>query len=153
MTFEDFPYPRQENSFIFHDEVLDYIKSYAKHFKIEPHVKFYKRVINIEPIDNASTSGGQWSVDFTDVLNQSRENRVYDAVICCNGHYSKPKYPRISGIEGFQGGLKHSHSYRNPDCYKDRRVLVIGAGPSGIDISGQIASVARLVIIINKKII
>jgi sulfur relay (sulfurtransferase) DsrC/TusE family protein len=39
MTFEDFPYPQQHKSYLSQEEVLDYMRSYAKEFQIEPHVK------------------------------------------------------------------------------------------------------------------
>jgi dimethylaniline monooxygenase (N-oxide forming) len=44
------------------------------------------------------------------------------------------------------GTIMHSHYYRVPDPYKCRRVLVIGAGPSGMDISLDIAEVSKTLI-------
>lgn len=40
----------------------------------------------------------------------------------------------------------HSHDYRQPDRHKDEIVLIIGAGPSGIDIAIEIATEAKQVI-------
>ena len=39
MTYEDFPYPQQEKSYLPQDEVLDYIRSYTKKYQIEKYVK------------------------------------------------------------------------------------------------------------------
>lgn len=44
------------------------------------------------------------------------------------------------------GTIIHSHDYREPDIYKDRRVLIVGAGPSGMDISLDVADVAKSVV-------
>lgn len=41
----------------------------------------------------------------------------------------------------------HSHDYRVPDVFKDKNVLVIGAGPSGLDIALEITSVCSKVIL------
>ena len=40
----------------------------------------------------------------------------------------------------------HSHDYRTPDQYRNRRVLVVGAGPSGMDIGLDVADVASRLI-------
>lgn len=39
MTYEDFPYPQQEKSYLPQDEVLDYIRNYAKKYQLEKYVK------------------------------------------------------------------------------------------------------------------
>lgn len=38
----------------------------------------------------------------------------------------------------------HSHDYRDPESYRGRRVLVVGAGPSGMDIGLDVAAVSRV---------
>lgn len=57
-------------------------------------------------------------------------------------HYTEPLIPNIPGIEEFNGETFHSHSYRTADRYKGKRVLVLGARASGIDLAIEIASVA-----------
>lgn len=44
------------------------------------------------------------------------------------------------------GSIIHSHDFRLDDPYRDRRVLIVGAGPSGMDIAMQITAVAKRVI-------
>jgi len=40
----------------------------------------------------------------------------------------------------------HSHDYRDSSVFKDKSTVVIGCGPSGLDISFDIAKVAEKVI-------
>ena len=40
------------------------------------------------------------------------------------------------------GELLHSQYYRSPDKFKGKRVLIIGAGESGSDITHEISKVA-----------
>lgn len=80
-----------------------------------------------------------------DVISKNTENHIYDAVMVCNGHYTIPDIPKIQGNEKFRGHQSHSHNYRTPEIYTGKRVLVVGAGPSGIDITKQIATVAKKV--------
>lgn len=41
----------------------------------------------------------------------------------------------------------HSHDYRVPEIFTGKRVLVIGAGPSGMDIALELTSVSKKVIL------
>ena len=41
--------------------------------------------------------------------------------------------------------MEHSHRYREPHAYVDRTVLVLGASASGLDISLELAKVAKTV--------
>ena len=50
-------------------------------------------------------------------------------------HYFEPKIPSIPGIEKFPGLIMHSHEYRYPEPFKDKKVVLVGAAASGIDIS------------------
>ena len=99
-------------------------------------LQFFKRVVNVEP------QGNTWLIEFEDVRNNRREVQFYDAVMICNGHYKDAIIPEISGICSFQGDISHSCHYRTHEIYKGKRVLIIGAGTSGCDISGKISSVA-----------
>lgn len=67
----------------------------------------------------------------------------FDGVMICNGHYHTPNIPHLPEDEIFEGHQMHSHDYRDPETFRNKRVLVIGAGPSGMDIALQIASTAK----------
>lgn len=53
-----------------------------------------------------------------DLVNGTIEMQEFDAVMCCNGHYSCPRLPEFSGIERYKGKLLHSHNFRTPDTFK-----------------------------------
>lgn len=57
-------------------------------------------------------------------------------------NYSNPVIPDVPGIEKFRGMKIHSHDYRESSVFKDKSTVVIGCGPSGLDISFDIAKVA-----------
>lgn len=50
----------------------------------------------------------------------------YEAVMVCTGHHTVPYVPSIPGAEEFQGQRLHSHDYKFPEPFKDKRVLVVG---------------------------
>lgn len=47
--------------------------------------------------------------------------------------------------EQFKGRVLHSHTYREPDSFRNSRVVILGAGPSGQDIALEIAHIAQMV--------
>lgn len=71
--------------------------------------------------------------------------KEYDAVIICVGNFNKPLIPTFKGLDKFKGTVKHSYTYRKPDPYKNRKVLIVGKGPSGSDITGLVSKVAEKV--------
>lgn len=60
-------------------------------------------------------------------------------------HYHTPNIPTFAGVETFSGRTVHSHDYRKPDDFKGLSVVVVGAGPSGLDIALDISAAAKQV--------
>ena len=75
------------------------------------------------------------------------QTRTYDALIVCNGHYSAPRCPEVSGSEAFPGTVMHSHNYRDNTVFRGQTVVLVGASASGEDICREIAEVADKVIL------
>lgn len=71
--------------------------------------------------------------------------------VSVDSNYSNPVYPTVKGIEKFKGIQLHSHDYKEPSKFANLNVLVIGAGPSGLDISNQISSCAKTVSVVFGK--
>lgn len=65
----------------------------------------------------------------------------------CNGHYFQPSLPAIEGHDKFQGLQLHSHDYRVPEALADKKIVVIGAGPSGMDLALEISKKAKRVLL------
>lgn len=138
MQFPDFPFPQQEKkSFISASEVNNYLNHYADVYKLRQFIKFQQHVIRVRPVNN-----DLWEVIVKSLLDGCHETYTFDAILVCNGHFSTPHIPKFEGKDIFRGEHIHSHSYRTPCSFTHRRVLIIGAGPSGVDITQEIAKVA-----------
>lgn len=138
MEFEDLSYPNGTKGYPPQPEVLKYLHTYADRFDIKKHIKFNHLVIRVLPIKN-----GRWEIIVRDVANNKYEKKTFDAVIVASGHFFAPRYPEIQGIDDFQGKKLHSHDYRRAEDYIGESVLIIGAGPSGMDLAGQLSHVAE----------
>lgn len=139
MGYHDFPFTGFEKSFVTPKEVIVFLESYVDHFKLREYIKLEHLVTKLEPVDN------KWRVSIQDLAKDDQVSAMYDAVFVCNGHYATPNEPKIDGIEDFKGKIMHSRDYRYPEPFKDQKVLIIGAGPSGIDITRDLSTKAELV--------
>jgi cation diffusion facilitator CzcD-associated flavoprotein CzcO len=59
-------------------------------------------------------------------------------VVVCTGHEKEPFMPKWRGEETFEGELLHSAAYRDSTPFRGRRVLVVGAGSSGMEIADDL---------------
>lgn len=74
------------------------------------------------------------------------ETYNFDAIFVCNGHNSVPLVPQFDGSDIFQGKQIHSHFYRRAEEFKGKKVLIIGSGPTGIDLTLAISKEAQKLI-------
>ncbi|CAH1101681.1 unnamed protein product [Psylliodes chrysocephalus] len=140
MGFPDFPVPSQEKSYLTHEEVLSFLNQYADYFKLRQHIKFNCMVTDIRP-----TEGNKWQLTYVFKPNKKSTTNIYDAVMICNGHYSDPVIPEVTNLQKFSGEILHSHSFRSPVPFADKRILTIGAGPSGLDVTLHLSKCAKQV--------
>lgn len=141
MSFSDYSFDSAENgnrsSFPGHEEVLKFLNDFAKDFGITEMIRFNTEVVRVD------FRGNGCGVESKSEDLSSEEE--FDSVVICNGHHTIPRLANIPGIKNWPGKQIHSHNYRVPEPFKDQIVVVIGDGPSGLDISRDIATVAKQV--------
>lgn len=142
MAFPGFPIATtHDESFLSSQEILNYLHAYAEMFQLLPHIKFEHHVLRVSP-----RSDDKWEFIVRNFQASGRlETFVFDAVLVCNG-FSIPTTPKLPGQQLFNGKQLHSHHYRSSCHYVNENVLVIGGGPSGIDLTVEIAKVAHRVV-------
>lgn len=126
IQYTDFPMPDHYPTYIGHAHALEYLRSYAHHFGVYPHIEFNRSVEWIDRQDGSPL----WTVTLT-----GGERRCYAGVVVANGHNWKPRIPCYPGH--FDGVTLHSAEYKTPDVLRGKRVLVVGAGTSACDIAGE----------------
>lgn len=140
MGYPDFAIPEQEKSYICAEDMLKFLNLYADHFNVRQLIKFQHYVVRVRPLAN-----DKWEVIVADMTIEKCATLIFDAVLICNGHYNTPIMPKYEGFDVFKGKQLHSHVYRCSSHFKDEAVLVIGAGPSGVDLANEISKVAMRV--------
>lgn len=113
------------------DEVVDYLRAYAKTLDVD--IRTNTRVTSVE----ADGDGFVVHLAAGDPLSAA-------AVVAASGSFGNPHLPTIPGDEDFAGRRLHVADYRNPAPYEGERVVVVGAGNSAIQVSYELADVARV---------
>ncbi|XP_053107363.1 uncharacterized protein LOC128325710 isoform X2 [Hemicordylus capensis] len=150
MAFPDFPFDPSLPSFLHHSDVLAYLQSYAEDSGVQRHVRFQSQVTDVRPVPAAEgrpSSGWEVTAAWQGPEPTPGATEQFDAVLVCTGHYARPFMPPIPGLDSFQGRLLHSHSYRYPEPFASLSVLLVGAGPSGVDLALQLCPVAACVLL------
>ncbi|XP_065288865.1 flavin-containing monooxygenase 5-like [Dermacentor albipictus] len=131
-AFSDYPMPKDVPNYMHNTKMLGYFRSYADHFGVTKHVKTRHEVVQITPAADYEKTG-RWDVLVRDLEANTYRTDTYDAVSVCVGHHVHPNVPHFKGQEKFRGRIVHTHSLKNADTFRDRRVAVIGIGNSGLD--------------------
>jgi putative flavoprotein involved in K+ transport len=119
-------YPRR-------DEVVAYLRDYARTFDLPVTTGFRVASVRAEP-------SGRGFVTAAD------DGRQVDskAVVVASGGFGAPRLPNIEGQALFAGERLHSRDYRRPGPFAGRRVVVVGAGNSAVQIAVELAKVAQV---------
>lgn len=131
--FEDFPMPLDYPDYPSHAQLLNYFRSYTKHFNLTQYIRFNSTVLKVTRTDKQ-----QWHVVIED--EQGTYSNYYDYLLVANGHHWDPVVPNYPGA--FTGEFLHSHQYKKASPFRDKRVLVVGGGNSACDVAVEISRIA-----------
>ncbi|GAB4515746.1 MAG: NAD(P)/FAD-dependent oxidoreductase [Anaerolineae bacterium] len=132
-------------------------KKFPLHYGIFPTGKQYHRYLvnyvkerqfNIRlgvSVKRLTPEDGGWRVET------SEGSAWYPAVISATGRFSTPIMPRLPGMDDFTGRIMHAHDYINKAAFAGQRVMVVGNGPSGIDIAVDVADVAARPVLLSQR--
>jgi putative flavoprotein involved in K+ transport len=62
----------------------------------------------------------------------------YPAVISATGRFNRRYMPTIAGMDSFEGRILHAQDYLGTEAFGGCRVMVVGNGPSGVDIATEL---------------
>ena len=123
--FFGYPMPTEFPDYPKWNQIRDYIRNFADYFDLKRRVTFNTSVQNSEPLP-----GNTWSVTLSD-----GSSHTYDGIINATGVTWHPNRPKLAGEERFKGRILHSVEYRGGLEFAGKRVLIVGAGNSGVDIA------------------
>jgi putative flavoprotein involved in K+ transport len=120
-TLKGYKMPRRYGRWPTRNQVIEYLEDYAREERLR--IEFETEATRI------THANGTWAVET------STGELTAPAVVVAVGYDHEPVVPDWPGKEGFTGELVHASTYRTPDPYRDRDVLVVSAGNTGSELS------------------
>ncbi|KAF9617044.1 hypothetical protein IFM89_033114 [Coptis chinensis] len=109
-------------------QFISYMELYANKFSIEPR---FSQSVETAVFDSDCEL---WRVQTKDTEYMSRW------LIVATGENAEPVIPVISGIEKFHGPVIHTSVYKSGADFINQKVLVVGCGNSGMEVSLDLCS-------------
>ncbi|XP_044530815.1 dimethylaniline monooxygenase [N-oxide-forming] 3-like [Gracilinanus agilis] len=150
MCFPDFPYPDDYPNYMHNAKLQEYIKMFARKKNLLKYIQFETLVTSIKKCANFPVTG-QWNI--VTERDGKQESSIFDAVLICSGHHVYPNLPVDSfpGIKKFKGQILHSWKYKHPGNFRDKRVVMIGLGNSGADITVDLSHAVKKVFLSTRS--
>ena len=121
------PYPKGTPVFPTRDQIVSHLEEHAGERGIELRLNTpVERVVRRKPTG--------WGVLTPDGIVGAAH------VVVATGYLHTPVLPDWPGSASFPGEVLHSSAYRNPGPFAGKRVLVVGAGSSGLEIAHDLAA-------------
>lgn len=114
-------FPEHYPKFVSRDQFIAYMEDYTHRFNIAPELN--------KKVSGLTKNNGSWMVETT------KDRHLYKQVIVATGVNRKPHIPAFEGQEQYKGGIQHSRTYKNPNPYLNKKVLVVGMGNTGAEIA------------------
>lgn len=124
------PFPESFPEYPTKRQFIDYLESYAKHFDINPR---FNECVKSAKYDHNSEL---WRVK-TVGQDPARPEVEYLCrwLVVATGENAECVVPDIDGLADFSGKVIHSSEYKSGDSYRGQKVLVVGCGNSGMEVS------------------
>lgn len=136
-----FPIPRTYPKYVSKDQYASYLRDYASHFDLNVVPRTLVKRIRQEKIDRRSG----WAVDAGSEMWFAR------VVVIATGQYGQPICPDWPGLSQYSGETMHSSKYHTGRAFQQQRVLVIGAGNSGMEIAVDLVELGALKVAISVR--
>lgn len=130
--FKGFPMPDAYPDYPSNRQILAYIRSFADAHGLRKHIQFNTRV------QSTRYENDRWSIE-TDKGTYAG----FRWLVAANGVTWIPKVVSLPGQETFPGRIMHAVGYRRAETFRGKRVLIVGAGNSGVDIACDAAANAE----------
>ncbi|MGB0838537.1 MAG: flavin-containing monooxygenase [Chitinophagales bacterium] len=131
MSYSDYPMPNHFPEYPHHSHIIKYFNDYVDHFDFRQNITFNTSVEKVNTNDD-----GTYEVQLS-----NGKSHTYKTVIVANGHHWQPNVVSFPG--NFNGEITHTHYYRSPEHFVNKKVLVVGIGNSAVDIACEISKLSK----------
>jgi len=153
-SFSDLPFDNGVQMFPDHVDMHRYLHKFAEKFDLLSRIRFNSRVVDICPNAKYSNESPLWEVKTV-----NGDVEIFNRVVVATGHLHNPSHVEQFRRD-FSGEYLHSHFYKEPAPYVNKRICIVGIGNSAVDIASDVCVnsskttvVARSGVMIQPKMI
>lgn len=101
------------------------------------YMESYARAFDIKPVFGCTVKSAEYDVANSCWKLTTTEEGVFFSrwMVVATGENADPVLPEMVGMERFGGRLMHSSSYKSGKEFQGQKVLVVGCGNSGMEVS------------------
>ncbi|KAH6758149.1 Flavin-binding monooxygenase family protein [Perilla frutescens var. frutescens] len=141
------PFPPNAPTFVPKNVFVEYLDEYSSRFQISP---LYHCIVVSATFDQGEDN---WVIVAQDARSGTTEKWVAKFLVVATGENSEGSIPSILGLDSYKGEVLHSNGYDNGERFKEREVLVVGSGNSGMEIAFDLSNWgARTSIVIRSPV-
>lgn len=128
-----FPFPDNFPEYPTKYQFLDYLESYASNFDINPQ---FNENVQSATYDETCCLWRVKTIGSTDNgFSRGEIEYICRWLVVATGENAEKIVPEFEGLEEFGGQVMHVCDYKSGETYRGKRVLVIGCGNSGMEVS------------------
>jgi putative flavoprotein involved in K+ transport len=137
------PFPGDPDRYPHRDEVIDYLRRYAKNLadELDVDIRTGQRVTRL------SRHGEEFAVETA-----GENTLTAPIVIAASGAFGQPHRPALPGLDMFAGTVLHSADYREPTPFTGQRVVVVGGANTAVQVGYELAKVATVTLATRKPV-
>jgi cation diffusion facilitator CzcD-associated flavoprotein CzcO len=140
-TFPGAPYPYWSRWQAPGSDCAKYALFLAKRYHARDYIRFDVEIQSA----NWDDPSGKWHVQCKDLKTGEEWTDKAEVLINSTGLLSQPRYPKLEGIEEYNGLVLHTAQWRSESDFKDKKVALVGLGSSAIQTLPTLQAVGKSV--------
>ncbi|KAL4906968.1 hypothetical protein BDW74DRAFT_167024 [Aspergillus multicolor] len=121
-------------------EIQSYLKAVVKQYNLTPHISLNSPVTNAD----WNQERGIWTVTIH-TENHGTKTIESEILINAGGILNNPQMPEIRGLDTFAGPILHTAAWDDSVDLTGKRIAIIGAGASAVQLLPEVQKVAERV--------
>ncbi|KAL4603159.1 hypothetical protein ACB092_10G105200 [Castanea dentata] len=113
---------------------IQYLDDYVSYFNISP---MFQRTVESAEYNEVSK---RWIVKARNASSGEVEKYCAKFLVVATGETTNPYTPEVEGLNTFPGEVLHSTQYKSGKEFKNKNVLVVKSGNSGVEIALDLAN-------------